>query len=240
MTATWCMLTCALCVTQSTERFPVSPAPAPLRKPVQNAPASEWQVTPQLSRGLELVYSGTFTEETLGPSVQFQRSYRLESTAFVYEPSRIAFLTVLRLRSNRPGEPNTPQAQPSSVRLELVECNRQGKLSAAAGVSLAVPLEGPPTCECGAIIELPQGRISAERTWEVVEAGRPPRTWRVAGTEPVNNTTCIKLIGQQQSDDWDKPRADHAAWRRSETVWLAPQLGVAYRVERVIERRDPA
>jgi peroxiredoxin len=48
------------------------------------------------------------------------------------------------------------------------------------------------------------------------------------------------LLGQQQSDDWDRPRADRTAWRRHDTVWLAPQLGIAFKVERVLERRDPA
>src|SRR5262249_10291301 len=33
---------------------------------------------------------------------------------------------------------------------------------------------------------------------------------------------------------------DHAAWRRQDTVWLAPRPGVANRVERLIERREPA
>jgi len=42
----------------------------------------------------------------------------------------------------------------------------------------------------------------------------------------------------QKSDDWDKPRGDRAAWRRIDRVWLAPRLGVACRVQRVIERRE--
>jgi peroxiredoxin len=44
----------------------------------------------------------------------------------------------------------------------------------------------------------------------------------------------------QQSEDWDHPRADRTAWRRRDLVWLAPRLGVAYKVERTIERREPA
>ncbi len=44
----------------------------------------------------------------------------------------------------------------------------------------------------------------------------------------------------QQSDDWDRPRADRTAWWRQDTVWLAPRLGVACKVERVIKRREPA
>jgi hypothetical protein len=46
-------------------------------------------------------------------------------------------------------------------------------------------------------------------------------------------------VGVQQSDDWDQPRADRTAWRRTDTVWVAARLGLAYRVERVIERREP-
>src|SRR5262249_21373351 len=48
---------------------------------------------------------------------------------------------------------------------------------------------------------------------------------------------CQKLIGVQQSADWERPRGDRAAWRRTDTVWVAPRLGVACQVKRVIERR---
>jgi peroxiredoxin len=58
--------------------------------------------------------------------------------------------------------------------------------------------------------------------------------------EMVNGTSCLKIEELQQSDDWDHSRADHTAWRRRDTVWLSPRLGVAYKDERIIERRDPA
>jgi peroxiredoxin len=58
--------------------------------------------------------------------------------------------------------------------------------------------------------------------------------------EPVNGIRCIKLVGEQKSDDWDKPRADSTAWRRQDTVWLSPRGGFAQKVERTIERRDAA
>jgi hypothetical protein len=54
----------------------------------------------------------------------------------------------------------------------------------------------------------------------------------------VSGTLCVKLAGVQQSEDWDRPRGDRAAWRRRDTVWLSPRLGIACRVERVLERRD--
>jgi peroxiredoxin len=89
-------------------------------------------------------------------------------------------------------------------------------------------------------VEVPRGRAGAVQGWELPEEGRPPQVWRVAGSDVLNGGRCLRLEGRQQTDDWDKPRADRAAWRRLDRVWLSPRLGVAYRVERVLERRDPA
>jgi peroxiredoxin len=202
----------------------------------------DWLLLPRLGRGQELVYRGSFAEEAIGKGVQFQRNYRLESRVFVLDtpPSGadVAFLTVLKQRTASSGR--DPGPEPSSVRLEVAKADLQGRVTAAAASSLLVPLDGPPTIECGAFVELPHGRVALNKSWIVAELGRPALTWRVAGTEMVNGTTCLKLAGIQVSDDWDHPRADHAAWRRLETVWLAPRLGIAYRVERIIERREPA
>jgi peroxiredoxin len=120
----------------------------------------------------------------------------------------------------------------------LVRVDLQGKLGADPGAPLAVPLDGPPTLECGAFVEVPRNRVGLNQTWEVSEDRRPIRTWQVNGTDAVNGTSCIKLVGVQQTDDWDRPRGESTAWRRQDTVWLAPRLGVAYRVERVIEKRE--
>src|SRR5262249_49519382 len=127
-----------------------------------------------------------------------------------------------------------------SVRLEIVKLDSLGRLTAKPNVSLAVPLEGPPTLECGAFVESPRRRVGLDYSWECGEDGRPLRTWKVTGTELVDGVRCVKLLGMQQSEDWDKPRADHTAWRRRDTVWLDPVVGVSHRLERVIERRAPA
>jgi peroxiredoxin len=78
------------------------------------------------------------------------------------------------------------------------------------------------------------------QTWEILDGNYPARVWKVIGSEPINGTRCIKLEALQKSDDWDHPRADRTAWKRRDLVWLAADLGVAYRVERTIERREPA
>jgi peroxiredoxin len=210
----------------------------------QPAGQSGWQLAPHLFQGLELTYSGTYKEEVLIPGVQFQRSYRLETTAFVLDGAAdhwdVAFLTCLSLRSNRRDPERPPAAAaPSSVRLEIGQVDKRGRLKGRGGVGLAVAVDGPPTIETGAILELPVTPVSRNQVWEVGEEGRPPRSWQALGTELCNGTTCVKLAAQQQSADWDRPRGDHTAWRRRDTVWLAPQLGVAYRVERIIERREP-
>src|SRR2546423_15451253 len=74
--------------------------------------AAEWQLTPQLSAGLELVYQGSYLEETLTPNVQHQRHYRLETDVLVLEASpkewRGAPMTPLSLPDPRP--PPDPQA----------------------------------------------------------------------------------------------------------------------------------
>ena len=220
MFSTLCLLSCV-----------VAPAQAPER--------SEWLLTPRLGRAQELVYRGTFTEEALGGGVQLSRAYRLETRAFVLDtPAKGTDLALLTVVKPREGRGDGPAPPPSSVRLELARLDLQGKLSAGPGPALAVPLDGPPTLECGAFVEVPRGRVGPNQSWEVGEDGRPVRTWQVAGSEPVNGTGCVKLVGTQQTDDWDRPTGGQTAWRRQDTVWLAPRLGIAYRVERVIEKRE--
>lgn len=219
-----CLFTCALAVTGS-------------------ATGSEWQLSPRLSRGQELVYAGSFSEETRGKSVQFSRSYQLESRVLVLavsaQESEVALLTLLRQRGAKTA-PGDKLAEPSSVHLEVVKVNSQGRVTAESGSSLSLPLEGPAFIECGAFLEQSGLRAVAGKKWQTKDEGRPPQTWQVVGPETVNGTPCVKLIGLQQSEDWDQPRADQTAWRRRDTVWMLPNLGIAYRVERVLERREPA
>ena len=216
--------------------------------PAQAAPGAawrgEWTVAPRLSKAQELLYRGAFTEEAAGGSVQFSRAFRIESRIFVLDTppqgADVAFLTVLKKRETPSGAPAVAGPPPAeSVRLELARVDSRGVVAAGPGASFTVPLEGPPTVECGAFAAVPDGRVAADSTWETGEAGRPIHVWRVAGPDMVDGVRCLKLEGVQKSDDWDKPRADHTAWRRTDLVWLGPRLGVAARVQRVIERREP-
>lgn len=208
--------------------------------PGQSADRAETLLAPRLGRGQELVYRGTCTEEALGKGVQFTRTYKLESRVFVLEtPSRgldVAVYTVLR----HAGQTEREAGIPSSVRLELAHVNLQGRGIPEGDATLQLPLDALATLECGAFVEVPKGRVSQGQSWEVADPGRPAQTWRLIGSEVINGTSCLKLVGRQQSDDWDQPRADRSAWQREDTVWIATRLGAAFRVERTILRRDPA
>jgi len=208
---------------------------------------STWTLSPQPNRGQELVYRGLFREEANSSRVQFNRNYRLELRVFVLEASsrgyETAFLTVLKARDNASGAAPTPGINDpgnSSARLELLRLDVQGKLTSEKGLALNAPLEGAPTLECGPFVPAPKERVGFEQDWQVAETNRPPRTWRILGIEAVNGASCLKLVGSQQSDDWDRPRADRTAWKRQDTVWMVARLGYASRVERVIELREPA
>jgi peroxiredoxin len=230
MAATLYLIGCVLATAQT------PPAAVPPR-------GGDWVLMPRLSRGQELVYRGSYTEQARGGHLQFNRAYRLETRVFVLDtPPRsaeVALLTVLKHRDLQTGADNATGTPAASVRLERGQVNLQGHFT-APGLRLAVPLEGPPLLECGAFLETPPGRVGLEQTWDVAEPGRPLQVWRNTGTDMVNGTLCLKLVGRQQSDDWDRPRADRTAWRRTDVVWYAPRMGVAYRVERLIERRTPA
>jgi peroxiredoxin len=223
MVANLCLLACALVTAQSPDR-------------------GGWQLSPRLSRGQELVYKGAYTEESRGQGVQFSRAYRLESRIFVLDAAasnlNVALYTMLTQRSITPARYSEPA--PSSVRLELARVNQEGRVAALGDESFHLPLDGPPTLELGAFIEAPRRLLRLNETWNVADAGRPPETWKLLGTEVVNNTRCLRLEGVQQSDDWNRPRADRSSWRKIEAVWYEPGLGIAYKVERTIEVREPA
>ena len=208
----------------------------------QPADHSEWLLLPQLGRAQEFVYRGSYEEKAAGTDLEFERKYSLRAVTFILDSTprgtEAAFLTVLRPRPERSGR--VEDIAPSSARLEVVRVDAQGRLSGDPGVSLLAPLEGPPTIEVGALVEMPKNAVGIGKGWAVEEEGRPTRKWVVAGTGAVNGTTCVKLVSLQQSDDWDQPRADRVAWWRQDTVWVAPRIGVAYKVERIVKRREPA
>jgi peroxiredoxin len=224
MVANLCLLTCVLTAAQP-------------------AGGADWLLVPQLNPGQELVYTGSYAEEAIGRSVQFVRTYKIESRVFYLKSTAqgadLALFTILKPHEARL-DPSGSSPTPSSVRLEIVRLDPHGLLAMEPASALSIPLEGPATLECGYFLEAPRGRLRLGQSWEAEEEGRTPRNWKITGSEVVSGVSCLKVVGMQQSDDWDQPRADRSAWRRRDVLWIAPGSGISYRVERIIEHREPA
>jgi peroxiredoxin len=245
MLATFWLLGLVLGPAQAANRpASVTPTDAASQASASKAARSEWVLMPRLTRGQELVYRGTFTEQATGTQVQFNRDYRFETRFFVLEtPPRgvnLAALTRLQVRVPAVTTPRVRDGVSSAVRLERLRLDLSGRVLAEPGTSLAVPLDGAPSLEVGAFLAVPRNRQTTQRGWEVSEPGRPIQVWRLAGNEQIGGQNCLKLSGVQQTDEWDRPRGDRGAWRRLDTVWIVPRTGLAARVERIIEKREPA
>jgi hypothetical protein len=211
--------------------------------PVSHPPdRAEWAVLLRVGRGQELVYRGTYRELSPRKAVRDRRCYVLESRAFVLDASPrgldVAFLTVLR--PNGAGSPSGQQAEAVSVRLERATVNSRGQVQSPNGFRLAPPVDSPPFIECGMFVEVPQRPLRPNEMWQTPEEGRPPVSWQAAGLEMLDEFPCLRLDGTQRTQGWDLLGREPIAWRRRETVWLSTDLGVARRVERIIERRLPA
>lgn len=216
-------------------------APAQLARPTPpvSGPASEGALSPRFERGGEMVYRGTFTEQAVDLRVRFQRSFRIEARLLVLDAqprhTDLAAMTIFKDRG-----PTATGATATAVRLEKVRVDGTGQVQSLTAGGLAVPIDGPPSLEVGMFVPLPGGRLKPNQGWESRPPGEPARAWQVAGAEAVLAQNCLKLVGIQVSDEWERPRADRGAWRRTDTVWISTRTGLAVRVQRTIEQRDPA
>jgi peroxiredoxin len=201
---------------------------------------ADWQLTPQLSSGLELVYRGEYTHDKLIPNVQHQHIYRLDANILLLETGpkdwQVALLTALSLQDSG----SSKKVGPTSMRVELARLDHLGRVRGLDQKILELPVQGPPTLEFGFVAAVPLAKVGKNHAWDITSEGKPIMRWQVTGTESTGGLTCIKLVGVQQTDDWERPRADTTAWRRRDTIWLHPQLNVAQKVERIIERKAPA
>jgi peroxiredoxin len=223
MTTSILLLSCALIMGQATDR-------------------TEWQLSPQLSPGLELTYTGEYLEESLIPNVQHQRVYRIETNVLILETGvkdwQASIMTGVSLRDGR--KPLDKKDGPLSVRVEMARIDLQGRVRQGDKKILEIPRKGPPTLETGFVVPAPLLKLKRGSTWDVGEDGQPAQRWQIVGTESCAGVTCIKIVGVQQSADWGRTRADQCAWQRRDTIWLHPQLNVAQKVERIIEHCAPA
>lgn len=195
----------------------------------------------RLSGGQELLYTGSMVEEISKPKAKISRRFQIENRILVLETlptgAKIALFTVIQSENDHS---NPDKSGLRSVCLELADVDPKGRLTTESGERLELPIGSMPKTEGGCFLEMPAEKVIGQKEWIVPEAGRPRHYWRLTGTETADGQVCYKIIGVQQSEDWDHPNAGKIAWRRQDTVWQSPRTGLAVRYERVMEQREPS
>src|SRR5207249_9271284 len=175
---------------------------------------------PRLTRAQELVYRGWFNEETSKRGTKKNRLYHAENRILVSETSptgtSVALLITTELQETNLTNHNQPDRP--AVHLQLGRVDLRGRITLNSGALLPISQQSPPEIEAGYFIELPADKTGSATAWTVTEPNGPHQ-WRTAGIETVDGQLCLKLLGNQQSEDWDHPGADRVAWRRQDTVW---------------------
>ena len=211
------------------------------RDPRSATQRADWQLTPQLAPGLELVYRGEYIDEKLIPNVQHQQTYRLDASALILDAvkkiGRLRLLTALDLQ-DKFGDKKIDR--PTSMRLELARIDTNGRVRSLDKKLLDLPLKGPATLESGFVAAVPLTKVGKNHSWDIAVQGQPTMRWQVVGADPAAVSPASSSSGCNKPPIWELPRADSTAWRRRDTLWLHPQLNVAQKVERIIERKVPA
>lgn len=199
------------------------------------------RIRPELPAGTEWLYRGQVSENYQSGQAEYSRAYRLETRALALGERQgrrtVAILTQLREKENSRAANGPLPSITSTLRIcGIDELGRLQDASPDASMSMAAHA----MMEHGMFLEVPPGGITMGDIWETTESGAPVARWRATGRETIQGIPCLKIEGEQATPEWQLPRADRPAWRRSETVWLGLRNGVAARVERKLERREPA
>jgi hypothetical protein len=193
-------------------------------------------LSPHWTPGQELLFRGTVRAEALGQTIQLSSEYKLEVRALVLGETtgqtEIACCTKLTLAPS-PGS----AAHPASVHLTLMAMDSVGRIvSSNYPHGLCLPIDVPATWEQGWIVPSNISASAPAAQWEVPEPGRLPRRFQLLA---VNPSQC-QISCHQESSDWNKPRADSTAWKRSETITFDLKQQLPIKITRLIERRAPA
>ena len=227
---------------------------------------------PRLRAGDELHYAGEVLEASERFDNRFRKKFDLEVRLLVLEvgPHHAdgALLTRLKPRLDPLiagpatavlGHDTARQAQPATVRVDLVRIDGRGRVTllvptpaapqglgavldlsrhVAAGPLPPLPLDGPPVVETGFCVPLPLKSAGVGTTWDAADGTRPPVAWAAHADSLWNGGRVLEVRGLQQSEGFDRPLEARGGWRRTERVLMSPADGTACRVERRVERRQ--
>jgi len=206
---------------------------------------------PRLEKGLEVRWTGTFTEASFRPGVRAIRNYDVDTRLFVLDTGDFGADAVLCTRVYLKPEHKTSEPPAGIVRLDMVRIDPKGRVavlpspadpdnpSPKARPWPAVQLQGLPTHEAGIFVEHPDKPLKIGLSWSRDESGRPATTWKVPDAESFRGQPAVKLVAEQNTEGYYADRVRQAEWRRQDKLTVVPANGFASRLERVIERRDP-
>jgi len=201
---------------------------------------SGWTVhplAPQWKTGQEYLYKGTVTETSKAASSQSNKEYKLELRILV---TRILGNSAEVICCTRLFETGISRAEDAlSVHLTQAIIDQHGHITSCnAPTGKAVRVDGPATWENGFLIPLLPKNNLFVTDWEASESGRLPR--RFNWSKSLQNKDAHQVNVVQESIDWQRPRADTTAWKRSDTLTFTKRSTLPNTVERVIVRRAPA
>lgn len=206
---------------------------------------------PRLEKGLELRWTGTFTEASFRPGVKALRTYDVDTRFLALETGDFGADGVLATRISR--RPDRKPAEPAApvLRLELVRLDPHGRVQILPSPLDAdnpapkarpwpgVALQGLPAHEAGMFVEFTDKPLKAGAVWSREEAGRPIQSWKIADSVSYRGQLAYKVVAEQTTAGYYAERVRQAEWRRQDTLTVLPAAGFASRVERVVERREP-
>jgi peroxiredoxin len=206
---------------------------------------------PNLEKGLEVRWTGTFTEASFRPGVRAIRTYDVDTRLFVLDTGDYGAEAVLFTRVFLKPDRKGIEPPAGIVRLELVRIDPKGKVSilpSPADPDNPVPkarpwppvqLTGLPAHEAGMFFEFPDKPLKPGLTWAREDAGRPIVNWKVADAETFRGQPALKVVAEQKTAGYYGDRVRHTEWRKQETLTVHPANGYALRLERILEKRDP-
>ena len=206
---------------------------------------------PRLEKGLEVRWTGTFSEASFRPGVRASRTYDVDTRLFVLEAGEdgadaILFTRVFQKPDRKSSEPTT-----GVVRLDMVHISARGVVQLLPSPAdpdnpdpkrrpwPLVQLQGLPTQEAGMFFEFPEKPLKTGSTWVREETGRPSVSWKSSDVENFRGYSALKLIVEQKTSGYYSERIRQSEWRRQDTLTVVPGKGFAARLERIIEKRDP-
>ncbi|MBL8825323.1 MAG: redoxin domain-containing protein [Planctomycetia bacterium] len=194
-------------------------------------------LAPRWKAGQEFLYQGTVTETSKSTSSQGNKEYKLELRILV---TRILGNSAEIICCTRLFETGILRPEDAlSIHLTHAIIDHLGHITSCnAPTGKSIRVDGPATWENGFLVPLVPPKSLFITDWESPESGRLPR--RFNWSKSLQNNEADQVNAVQESIDWQRPRADTTAWKRSDSLTFSRPATLPNTVERLIIRRAPA